>query len=322
MSNSGGSRIAGAVPVLAMPFDEDGAIDEASLRRELDFCIEAGSQAIAFGMGSESAMLTDAERAQVWSLAGQHLDGQLPLIAATAHASREGTIALTHLARECGVTCAMVNPAPFGSDQLVGLFRDLSDRVDLSLMVQDAGGDAPATVLLQAVDTAARVSCLKLESPGTPQKVGAVVEGLQQRGLLGSSASREITVLGGGNGNLLPEELDRGSVGTMPHPALIDGFRTVCDRYATGDSTGSQEVYQHTVAPVLRAVATSGAGSTMLWLQKTLFCRAGILRTTYCRRPAQALPDWLMEQVLRHLDTTDLVIARLLRANTARRGSN
>ena len=89
VSNGGTERIVGAVPVLAMPFDDDGAIDEDSLRRELDFCIEAGSQAIAFGMGSESAMLTDAERAQAWSLAARHLDGQLPLIAATAHASRE-----------------------------------------------------------------------------------------------------------------------------------------------------------------------------------------------------------------------------------------
>ncbi len=317
MSNGCTERIAGAVPVLAMPFDDDGMIDEASLRRELDFCIEAGSQAIAFGMGSESAMLTDAERAQAWSLTARHLDGRLPLIAATAHASREGTIALTRLARECGATCAMVNPAPYGGEQLVGLFRDLSDRVGLPLMVQDASGNAPAEVLLQAVDAAESVTCLKLESAGTPEKIGVVVEGLRQRGLLGKGATREITVLGGGNGNLLPEELGRGSVGTMPHPALIDGFRTVCDQYAAGDSADGLDYYQRTLAPVLRAVIVSGAGSAMLWLQKTLFQRAGILRNTYCRRGALALPEWLMEQVLAHLDTTDLSIARLLRAKSA-----
>ncbi len=341
MSNGRAQRIVGAVPVLAMPFDDDGAIDEASLRRELDFCIEAGSQAIAFGMGSESALLTDAERAQVWSLAARHLDGRLPLIAATAHASREGTIALTRLAQECGATCAMVNPAPYSGEQLVGLFRDLSDRVGLPLMVQDAGGDAPPEVLLQAVDAAASISCLKIESPGTPEKIGVVVDGLRQRGLLGSGAdnarsaphlaqscasgasgAREITVLGGGNGNLLPEELSRGSVGTMPHPVLIDGFRTVCDRYVAGDSAGGLDYYQRTIAPVLRAVTVSGAGSAMLWLQKTLFQRAGILRSTYCRRNALALPAWLMEQVQRHLDSTDLIMARLLRAKSAHQGSH
>ena len=62
------ARITGAVPVLVMPFDSDGTIDEESLRREIGFCVEAGAQAIAFGMGRESAMLTDAERAQVWTV--------------------------------------------------------------------------------------------------------------------------------------------------------------------------------------------------------------------------------------------------------------
>ena len=53
MSDGKAPRIEGAVPVLAMPFDDDGVIDEDSMRRQLDFCVEAGSQAVAFGMGSE-----------------------------------------------------------------------------------------------------------------------------------------------------------------------------------------------------------------------------------------------------------------------------
>src|SRR5436190_10404021 len=129
--------VRGAVPVLAMPFDEDGAIDEDSLRREIDFCLEAGSQAICFGIGSESNQLTDAERAQVWTLAARHLDGAAPLVVATSHASREGTIALTRLAQDCGADCAMVNPAPRAGEGLLALFRDLSQRVTLPLMIQD-----------------------------------------------------------------------------------------------------------------------------------------------------------------------------------------
>src|SRR4029453_15330261 len=97
--------IRGAVPVLAMPFDEDGAIDEDSLRREIDFCLEAGSQAICFGVASESNQLTDEERARVWRLAGRHPNGAVALVRAPPHPSREGTIALTRLARDCGADC-------------------------------------------------------------------------------------------------------------------------------------------------------------------------------------------------------------------------
>ncbi len=311
MNDSGAPRIAGAVPVLAMAFDDQGVIDEGGLRRQLDFCIEAGSEAVAFGKGSESAVLTDSEKVRVWSLAARHVDGRVPVIAATAHASRQGTLEHTGLARDCGVDCAMVNPAPYGGDDLVRLFRDLSESVDLPLMIQDAGGNAPAEVLLRAVDEAPRVSCLKLESQRAPDKIGAVVDGLRSRGLLGGG-SRELTVLGGGNGNWLPEELDRGSVGSMPHPALIDSFRTVCDHYAAGDPEAGRQAYHGVLAPVQRALTVGSASP--LWLHKTLFVRAGIFRSAHCRRGASALPDWLMEQVLGHLDAHGFAIARRIAA--------
>ena len=64
-----------------------------------------------------------------------------------------------------------------------------------------------------------------------------VEAGLRERGLT-ASGTRDVTVLGGSNGNLLPEELERGAVGTLPFAAIIDAYRTVCDHYATGDATG------------------------------------------------------------------------------------
>lgn len=327
MSRAGAPRIEGAVPVLVMPFDDDGMIDEDSLRRELDFCLESGARAVCFGMGSESSMLADAERAQVWSLAARHLDGRLPLVAATAHASREGTIALTHLARECGVDCAMVNPPSTGGDQLVALFRTLSERVGLPLMVQDAAGNAPAPVLLRAAREAATVCSLKLESPGAPLKIAAVVAGLRESGLLAgdarggstandANASRPVTVLGGANGNFLPEELERGAVGTMPHPGFIDAFQGICDHYAAGDARAGYDAYLRLILPLLRAVAVLGAGGggTFIWLHKALFQRAGILRTTYCRTGDGPLPDALVDQVLRHARDGGLLIGRAARA--------
>jgi dihydrodipicolinate synthase/N-acetylneuraminate lyase len=330
--------IRGAVPVLVMPFDDDGAIDDDSLRRELDFCLEAGAQAICFGMGSESSMLTDAERAHVWSLAARHLDGAVPLVAATAHASREGTIALTRLARDSGVDCAMVNPQPgfppaplvraggSGGDQFVALFRDLSARVGLPLMIQDAGGNAPAEVILRAAREAEQVVSAKLESPGAPLKIGQVVAGLRASGHLAEGGSavpgetgaaqepaRRVTVLGGANGNLLPEELEHGAVGTMPHPGIIDAFRRVCDQYAAGDAPGGRETYLRLVAPLLRAVAIVGqgdGGGAMLWAQKALLQRAGVIRTTRCRAPTGPLPDAVMDRVYRYVDGAGLLASR------------
>jgi 4-hydroxy-tetrahydrodipicolinate synthase len=299
-------RIAGAVPVLVAPFDDTGAVDEDSLRRQIDFCVEAGSDAIAFGMGTESHMLTDPEREQMWTTAARQLDGCVPLIAATAHASRHGTIALTQLASDCGADGAMVNPAPLGGDDLVALFRDLSERVALPLMIQDAGGDAPVDVLLRAVREAPRVNSLKLESPGAPDKIGRVVDGLSD------SPDRAVTVVGGSNGNLLPEEFDRGAVGTLPHPAIIDAFREFCDLRASGDEMSASELYYRVILPLNRLTA-AGAGNA-IWLHKEIFRRAGILSSAYCRIGARPIPGWVMDAVWEHLDAVDVRVRRLLRA--------
>lgn len=307
---SEGKVIKGAVPVLVMPYDENGTIDDGSLRRQLDFCLEAGSQAIAFGMGSESASLTDAERAQVWTLAARHLGGQVPLIAATVHESREGTIALTRLARECGVDCAMVHPR-WSGEQLVALFRDLSARVGLPLMIQDASSNAPVEILLRAVREAPLVTSLKIESMGTPDKIGRVVAGLRELGWLDGSGGRPVTVLGGAQGNLLPEELERGSMGTMPSPAIIDAYRTVCDRYAAGDPAGGSDAYFRLILPVQRAASAAG-GQAMLAIHKALLQRAGILSTTYSRIGAALPPAWIMERVYRHVADAGLLISRRL----------
>ena len=306
MSETNTDPIIGAVPVLVTPFNDDGSIDLDGLRTQIDFCIEAGSQALAFGIGSESQMMTDSERKQVWSTAVEQAKGQIPVIAAPAHPSREGILALTQLAKDCGIDCVMINPENRKGDALVGLFRDLSEQVGLSLMVQDAGANAPAENLLQAAREAPHVTCMKIECPGAPNKMGILVEGLKDL------ASRNITILGGSNGNALPEELERGSVGTLPHPVIIDAFRQVCDLHAAGDTASADGIYYKDILPLNRLTAAGGGVGGGIWLHKVIFERAGIINSAYCRINTNPQPDWIMEKVWAHLAQSDLRIGKQL----------
>ena len=298
--------VSGAVPVLITPFYDNGAVDIDSLRRQIDFCIASGAQALAFGMGSESLMLTDAERKDVWCAAVEQANQQMPVIAAPAHPSREGILALAQLAKDCGADIAMINPEPRKGAALVALFRDLSERVGLPLMIQDAQGNAPVDTLLDAVREAPYVSSLKIECPGAPDKIGDLVNGLRDL------AHRSISVLGGSNGNTLPEEMERGSVGTLPHPVIIDAFRMVFDSYASGDTTGADEVYYRQILPFNRLTAAGGGIGGAIWLHKIIFRRAGILRSAYCRIPTEPLPHWVMDKVWAHLKQPELSISNHL----------
>lgn len=297
------SDIRGPVPVLVMPFDDRGEIDPDSMRRQLDFCIDAGSTALAFGWGTESHLLTDEERRTIWSVTVDHVAGRLPVIAATTHPAPAGVRALTRIAADCGADAVMVDPNPLTGQAFTDLFIDLSDTFGLPIVLQDAAGNAPPDLMAETVKLATQVTCMKIEpNPGAPHKMGIVVDALRD-------LDRTVTIVGGQNGSLLLEELDRGSVGTLPHPAFIDAFATVCDRHARGDRAGAWDHYVRAILPVNRLVQAGGAAVGGIRLHKELFVQAGILESAYCRAPAGASPDWVHNRILDLLRESELAIA-------------
>ena len=52
----------GLFPILAMPFDSKGNIDEEDLRREVEFCIFTGAHGLGLAMASEITKLSEDER--------------------------------------------------------------------------------------------------------------------------------------------------------------------------------------------------------------------------------------------------------------------
>ena len=56
-------RLTGVCPILPTPFQENGEIDVASLKREVEFLIESGVSGIAlFGNASEAFALKKSEK--------------------------------------------------------------------------------------------------------------------------------------------------------------------------------------------------------------------------------------------------------------------
>ena len=59
------STMRGVYPILLTPFDENSQIDEESLRRLIDFNLDAGVHGLGVALGSEVYKLTEAERVQM-----------------------------------------------------------------------------------------------------------------------------------------------------------------------------------------------------------------------------------------------------------------
>ena len=73
----------GVVPILVTPFDNEGNIDEASLRRLIEFNIAGGVHGLGVANGSEVFKLTEAERAQVVRCVVDAVRGRVPVVIST-----------------------------------------------------------------------------------------------------------------------------------------------------------------------------------------------------------------------------------------------
>ena len=70
----------GVYPILVTPFDETGRIDEESLRRLIDFNLDAGVHGLGVALGSEIFKLAEAERDQVTTIVVEQVNGRVPVV--------------------------------------------------------------------------------------------------------------------------------------------------------------------------------------------------------------------------------------------------
>jgi 4-hydroxy-tetrahydrodipicolinate synthase len=116
-------RIAGVVPALITPFNEDLSIDVASLERFVGWI--AGERVGALfcsGHAGEVASLSRAERKVVIQTVVSAAGGKVPVIAGNYADSLEDAIATGRDARDAGATALTIFPPPnigaFGDDQI------------------------------------------------------------------------------------------------------------------------------------------------------------------------------------------------------------
>src|SRR5512132_17122 len=88
-------EIDGVVPVIPIPFAEDESINEADLRRLVEFTATHGAAAMCLpAYGSEFYKLSDEERERIVSIAIETNRRRIPLMAQANHGSALGAIRL------------------------------------------------------------------------------------------------------------------------------------------------------------------------------------------------------------------------------------
>src|SRR5215216_3127747 len=235
----------GIYPILLTPFDDDGRIDEESLKSEVEFNLAAGVHGLGLALGSEFLKMTEEERQHVTKIVVEQVDGRVPVVVNTGAQSNVVAALYSKQAEELGAAAVMCMPPSMGvsGSEIRSYFKAISDAVRVPVFIQDTTYvTVPAGVIRQIAEESEHVRYAKIESAPNPLKVQ---EAVQQAGHL-------ITVFGGSAGTYFIEELVRGGVGTMPWPSTPEVFVKIWDQWQAGDRAGALATFEQRLLPLLR----------------------------------------------------------------------
>ncbi|MBZ6226336.1 4-hydroxy-tetrahydrodipicolinate synthase [Streptomyces olivaceus] len=133
------SRLRGSIVPLVTPFEADGELDTASLRRLIEHHVAQGSHGISVtGTTGEPGALTLDERLHVLCVAAEALDGRLPFVPGTGTHQLPETIAITRRAAELGADAALVIVPYYARPTQEGLYAwysSLAEAVDIPILM-------------------------------------------------------------------------------------------------------------------------------------------------------------------------------------------
>jgi len=270
--------ISGIYNILATPFTTDLAVDEASLRRLVEFQLAMGAYGLTIlGVLGEAAKMTVDERTRVVEIVLETVAGRVPVIVGTSHPDTAQRIALSKAAVAAGALGVMIAPPPMPGctdDDLIALYAEVAAALDAPIVVQDF---PPVNNITMTADMLARLAdqipsarTLKLEDPPLMEKIGAI-----------RARTDQFAILGGLGGMFLLEELKRGAAGTMTGFAFTEILVAVYQAWQAGDRDRAEAIFDRYL-PLIRY---ENQPVINLTIRKELLYRRGAMATPLLRKP-------------------------------------
>jgi len=280
--------IKGICPIVAAPFAADESVDYDSLRNLVATLARGGCHAVTlFGIAGEYYKLDDAEQLEMMRVtvdeAHRH---NVPVVVSNTRHSTSSAVAFAKEIEKAGADCMMFLPPFFlkpGADLIYQHALAVSKSVpDMPVMMQyapDQTGVAIAPdVFAKLTEEAPNVVYYKIECKPAGKYISNLV------GMLGD----RIRVFAGNAGYQMLETFDRGAVGAMPGCSMFDLYLDIYDKYFAGDRKGAIEAHSF-ILPILNHIRQNV--EEIIYFEKKILKRRGIIATDVCRRPAFSTDD-------------------------------
>ncbi len=288
----------GLYPIMSMPFDSQGRIDVEDLQRETEFAIEAGVHGLGIALATEVPKLSGAERDLATKTVVEQANGRVNVVVNTGAPGTDVTIQNSQHAQDLGVDAVMIMPPPAnlaGPVQIREYYHRISDAIDVPIFMQDVGSaPVPPSLAAEIARESEKACYVKAEVIPTPPRIAQAVK-------LGAP---DLIVFGGAGGNMLVEELRRGSVGTMPPCAYPELFRKVWDLFQEGKE--DEAVREHNRFLPLSKTLSQGSALSSHRLTKEVLRLRGVFKEAYVRHPYIPPEDLTLREVRDLVESLEL----------------
>jgi dihydrodipicolinate synthase/N-acetylneuraminate lyase len=280
------NQFRGVYAILVTPFDNQGARDEASLRRCVDFCVAGGAGGIVTPVNaSESTTLTDAERTRVAAITVEQAQGRVPVVIGVSGTSTHHAAYLAQEAAAVGADALIAMPpyvrkANPSDTEIIDYYAAIAAASHLPIVVQDfiapVGTLMSIGLLTRLFGEIEEVQYLKEETALAGQKMTLLLE----------KAGNEIKgIMGGAAGRYLLDEYRRGAVGTMPACEVVDLHVQLWELLESGQEEAARAFYTK-LLPLLNIESLYSFA-----IYKEILHRRGIIATTTARMPGASTLD-------------------------------
>ncbi len=296
----------GVFAISATPFTDDGAVDQASTDRMVDFYLECGVTGLTIlGVMGEAPKMSPDESTAFCEQVLQRVDGRVPVVVGVSAPGLSAIESLAGRVMDLGAAGVMVSPmAGLRTDEAIeGYFHMVCHALDnVPIVLQDyppaSGVHMSVPLLNKLFADLPSLKILKHEDWPGLRKV------TKFRAAEAAGAHRRVSILVGNGALFLPQELDRGVDGAMTGFAFPDMLVQVCEKHAAGDGQGAEDLFD-AYLPLVRYEQQIGIG---LAIRKETMRRRGVIASAKTRAPGPAMDaddhaelDRLIERLKRRL---------------------
>jgi 4-hydroxy-tetrahydrodipicolinate synthase len=303
------SPFGGIVPPVATPFTEAGEVDVPSLERLIAFLLDGGVHGLfMLGSTSETAILTNRQKATVLEVAVAAAGRRVPILAGVIETATGRVIELAREAKRIGVDGLIVT-APFyirpSQEEVVAHFRAIRAAVELPILAYDIPSAVQTKLARPTLVRLAEeglIVGLKDSSGDTDNFRGVLLDTRRFPGFAAFTGSELLVDLA----------MLMGAAGSVPGLGNVDpaGYVRIYDAVRAGDldtARREQERLYRLFSIVTPGLDRMGFTASALGGFKTALVLRGVIATNVMGAPMPRYDGREIAAVRRILQETDLL---------------